>query len=92
MATVHYETELVMPEQDAGFIRRWQVRERTNLSDSEIYRREQAGTFPKRIRLGPRLTVWSVAEIAAWERAVLEQRDAELDDHRPRVGGRYAEA
>lgn len=35
-------------------------------SDMHIWRLEQAGTFPKRIKLGPHSVGWSYSEIMDW--------------------------
>lgn len=43
-----------------------QVRARTGLSRSEIYRRIALGEFPAPIKLGLRASAWSKQEIDAW--------------------------
>ncbi|TXI44139.1 MAG: AlpA family transcriptional regulator [Lysobacter sp.] len=43
-----------------------QVRGRTGLSRSEIYRRIALGEFPAPIKLGLRASAWSKHEIDAW--------------------------
>lgn len=40
-----------------------QVRDRTGLSVATVYRRESAGTFPPRVRLGPRSVAWYESDI-----------------------------
>lgn len=42
------------------------VVERTTLSRSEIYRRIQAGTFPKQVKLGPRRVAWKERDVDFW--------------------------
>lgn len=42
-------------------------------SDMHIWRKEKAGTFPKRIKLGPNRVGWSLQEILDW----IEDRKAE---------------
>ena len=42
-------------------------------SDVHIWRKEKAGTFPKRIKLGPNRVGWSLQEILDW----IEDRKAE---------------
>lgn len=37
------------------------------VSEAWIWRREKAGDFPKRIKLGPRCVGWRLADIEAWE-------------------------
>jgi len=43
-----------------------QVAEVTTLSATEIGRREKAGEFPKRMKLGPKRVAWIGSEIEAW--------------------------
>lgn len=43
-----------------------EVKRRTTLSTSEIYRRLEAGTFPKQIRLGAKAVAWLEHEVQAW--------------------------
>lgn len=52
-----------------------QVRTRTGLSRSEIYRRIAAGDFPKPIKLGPRASAWPEHEVTAWIAARIAARD-----------------
>lgn len=42
------------------------VKGRTTLSTSEIYRRIEAGTFPKQIKLGAKAVAWLEHEVNAW--------------------------
>ena len=74
----------------AGLLRKPQVTARTGLSPSEIYRREKRGDFPKRIRLGQNVTVWSEAEVDTWVQQVIAGRGDGLDDARARDRGRFA--
>ncbi|WP_380879232.1 hypothetical protein ACFB49_21110 [Sphingomonas sp. DBB INV C78] len=39
------------------------VQARTGLSVATIYRRESEGTFPKKVRLGPRMVAWYQSDI-----------------------------
>ena len=41
-------------------------RELVPYSDMHIWRKEKAGTFPKRIRLGPNRVGWSLHEVLGW--------------------------
>ncbi len=43
-----------------------EVAERTGLCRTTIWRREKAGQFPARRRLGPNAVGWVEAEITAW--------------------------
>jgi prophage regulatory protein len=49
-----------------AIIRLPDVRARTGLSRSEIYRRESLNQFPKRVTLGARSVGWVAAEIESW--------------------------
>ena len=44
-------------------------------SDMHIWRMERAGTFPKRIKLGPHRVGWSLRELLEW----IEARKAERE-------------
>jgi prophage regulatory protein len=48
------------------FLRLTQVKSRTGLSRSEIYRRIAMGEFPNQIKLGPRASAWIEDEIDRW--------------------------
>lgn len=43
-----------------------QVCAKTRLSRTTVWRRERAGDFPQRIRLGAASVGWSAEEIEAW--------------------------
>ena len=43
-----------------------EVLERTRLSKATIYRRLQAGKFPRPIRLGDRVVAWHADKIEQW--------------------------
>lgn len=43
-----------------------EVKRITGLSRATIYARQQTGTFPKAINLGPRTVGWMASEIDAW--------------------------
>ena len=43
-----------------------EVKRRTTLSTSEIYRRLESGTFPRQIKLGAKAVAWLEHEIDAW--------------------------
>lgn len=47
-----------------------QVMEITGLSRSEIYRRIQAGVFPKQTRQSAKVAVWKGSEIGAYQKSV----------------------
>ena len=50
-------------------------RELVPYSDMHIWRMEQAGTFPKRVKLGPHRVGWSLHEVLEW----IEDRKAERE-------------
>lgn len=52
-----------------------QVRERVLYSPAHIQRLEDAGLFPKRIRLGQGRVGWLETEITAWLEAKIRERD-----------------
>ncbi|UYG08377.1 helix-turn-helix transcriptional regulator [Halomonas sp. M4R1S46] len=58
-------------------IKRPEVREKTSLSDSELYRQMAAGTFPRAIRLTPngRAVAWLESEVDAWIESRLVDRE-----------------
>ncbi len=49
-----------------SIIRLPEVRARTGLSRSEIYRREKVGQFPRRVSLGARSVGWVADEVQAF--------------------------
>lgn len=55
------------------FIKLPEVKRRTTLSTSEIYRRIEAGTFPAQVRLGAKAVAWLEHEIDTWISEAVEQ-------------------
>ena len=53
-----------------------QVRARTGLSRSEIYRRISTSEFPMPVKIGTRASAWNSAEIDAWIGAKIAARDS----------------
>ena len=47
---------------------------RVPYSPVQIWRLEKAGTFPRRIKLGPNRVGWVEAEVEAWLRHRMEER------------------
>lgn len=47
-------------------IRKPEVRRRTGYSDSQIWRLEQFGEFPARVKLGPMAVGWYEDEVDLW--------------------------
>jgi prophage regulatory protein len=56
-------------------LRRAQVEETTGLPPSTIYDKISKGTFPRPIKLGKRSVGWIEAEIVAWQKARIAERD-----------------
>lgn len=54
------------------------VRRLTTLSVSQIYRRMDENTFPRRVLLGPKTAVWLESEILEWVAKRVSERDCEL--------------
>jgi len=48
------------------FIRIKEVLSTTSLSQSELYRRIKAGTFPAQVKLAPGHSVWVQSEVDSW--------------------------
>ena len=48
-----------------------------------IYRRERAGTFPKRVRLGGNRVAWVLSEINSWLAERMAERGAGADSKSP---------
>lgn len=53
-----------------------QVKARTGLSRSELYRRIATGDFPRPVKLGERASAWSAAEVDRWIAERIAARDA----------------
>lgn len=54
-----------------------QVRERTGLSRSTVYRLQENGEFPRSVALGPRSVAWVAREIDQWIEDRIAKRDVE---------------
>ncbi|MGH8147152.1 MAG: helix-turn-helix transcriptional regulator [Rhodanobacteraceae bacterium] len=61
---------------DFVLLRLPQVRARTGLGRSELYRRIAKGTFPAPVKIGVRASAWSSSEIDHWIAERIAQRDA----------------
>ena len=55
-----------MDRKHDSLLRISRVKLRTGLSTATIYRREAGGTFPARVRLGPKMVAWYESDIDAW--------------------------
>ena len=60
-------------------IRRPVVQSKTTLGKSAIYQGVAEGTFPKPVRIGPRLTAWIEDEVEAWLDDRIKARDTGTD-------------
>lgn len=61
-------------------LRMVEVTEKTGLSRWTIYRKEDTGEFPKRVRLGPNAVGWLEDEIEAWlTQRILERDEQDID-------------
>jgi len=58
------------------FLRIGDVSKVTGLPVSTIYYLVAKGEFPRSFRISPRCSAWDEADIAAWQRTKLAQRDA----------------
>ena len=53
-----------------------EVKARTGLSRSEIYRRIALGTFPAHVKIGQHASAWAEHEVSAWIADRIAARDA----------------
>ena len=65
-----------MPNTTCYLIRLPEVKARTALSHSEIYRRIAEGTFPVHVKTGPRRSAWVSSEVDSWVADCIAERDA----------------
>ena len=63
-----------MSKTEDVFIGLPEVIRKTSLSRAHIYRLEQIGAFPRRVRIGARRVAWSESEIVAWQQQKMRQR------------------
>lgn len=69
--------KVIVPTKSAFLLERLpQVKSRTSLSRSEIYRRIASGKFPKPVNLGVRARAWNAAEVDQWIADRIAARDA----------------
>ena len=61
---------------DDRIIRGRELRQIVPYSEMQIWRKEKAGTFPKRIRLGANRVGWSLHEVLDWIEARKAERGA----------------
>lgn len=70
------KTPATPPAGDLILERLPQIKARTGLSRSEIYRRIALDEFPAPIKLGVRASAWSKHEVDAWITQRIAERDA----------------
>lgn len=51
---------------DTGFLRQMQVLQFVPISKSTLWRRVGAKTFPRPVKLSPRVTVWRAEDVRQW--------------------------
>lgn len=66
MAKIDTAAAAPVARQGDRLLRFPEVYVRTGLSESTIRRREQKGTFPGRVTLGPRAVGWYESDVVAW--------------------------
>ncbi|MBP6748052.1 MAG: AlpA family transcriptional regulator [Xanthomonadaceae bacterium] len=66
----------MLPDSGLTLERLPQVKARTGLSRSEIYRKVALGDFPSPIKLGERASAWPEHEVTAWIASRIAARDA----------------
>jgi prophage regulatory protein len=57
------------------FLRRNEVSQITGLPVSTIYKMMGEGSFPKNLRISPRLAAWRETEITKWQNERIAERD-----------------
>ncbi len=57
-----------MPDTPDRILRLGAVLDRTGLSRSTLYRKMQAGTFPKNVQISTRCAGWRESAVEAWMR------------------------
>jgi len=64
----HSESHAMTADAHDRILRLNSVLDRTGLSPSTLYRKIQAGTFPRQIRIAARCAGWRESAVAAWLR------------------------
>lgn len=63
-------------ERSINFMRIKQVAETTGLSKSSVYDLIKNGDFPRPVKISEHRSGWVKAEVDAWSRKLVEERDA----------------
>ena len=61
-------------EQSERLIDRDELLQMVPYTIQHIYRREKAGTFPRRVKLGANRVAWVLSEVVAWMEARMAER------------------
>jgi prophage regulatory protein len=65
-ATLQLKRQLAPASVPLRLLRFGEVRQRTGLSRSTIWRMERNGSFPKRVKVSVNVVAWREDEVAAW--------------------------
>jgi prophage regulatory protein len=66
-----------MPDTPDRILRLGAVLDRTGLSRSTVYRKIQAGTFPKNVQISTRCAGWRESAVEAWMRNPMSYQAAD---------------
>jgi prophage regulatory protein len=69
MATGRHENTDPLPNVPLRLLRFGEVRQRTGLSRSTIWRMERSGMFPKRVKVSVNVVAWREDEVGEWIRS-----------------------
>ena len=74
-ALAHVLSQRVRRVQPPQLLRLPEVQRLTGIKRTHIYRLQQLGQFPKRVKLGPRASAYVASEVTAWiESRISESR------------------
>ena len=76
------DTSGVAPKPKLSVLKLAEVKARTKLSGSSIYRLMALGEFPQPLKLGDAAAAWVESEIDAWLEAKLVKRNQETPEER----------
>lgn len=65
----HHENTEPLPNLPLRLLRFGEVRQRTGLSRSTIWRMERSGMFPKRVKVSVNVVAWREDEVGEWIRS-----------------------
>ena len=64
-----------MADHPIRFLRLTEILRRVPYSEAHIWRLEQAGKFPRRVRIGANGIAWVESEVNNWVSSKLQERD-----------------